>query len=94
MAGAVAAPQRRVDGAAVDALAPLREKLRHLDCATHIRYKASHSGSAERPTSEDTIKQYLQSINTTVSLHFLNRFIIYGSISDKGGDADARCDVI
>lgn len=37
VAGAVAAPQRRVDGAAVDALAPDREKLRHLDCATHHR---------------------------------------------------------
>lgn len=31
VAGAVAAPQRRVDGAAVHALAPLREELRHLD---------------------------------------------------------------
>lgn len=43
VAGAVSPPQRRVDGAAVHALAPLREKLCHLDCANTPYVSSPHT---------------------------------------------------
>lgn len=51
VARAVAAPQRRVDGAAVDALAALREKLRHVDCAnTTLLSRAQRRPCVALPT--------------------------------------------
>lgn len=67
VAGAVAPPQRRVDGAAVDALAPLREEV-HLDYGdTQLSHPTFDSRSPACRTrgiftiSADDIFKYLQS---------------------------------